>query len=118
MGDQDQAPLDLNEILDSSPEPRRATLNASSLALGRFGIGELLELTRVAGVAPDKLGEALRKGDGATKGRVIVGLAWLIARRREPELTYEDVATWAIEVRSDKPDPTPRPPRKRGARSS
>ena len=113
-------PLDLSAILEAAPAKRRARLDVATLSLDRFGIGELLELTDAVGVAPDKLGAVLKTPGSA--GRVIVGLAWLIARRVEPGLTLADVSTWDIEVvgRSPTADPTPaaRAPRTRGTRSS
>jgi hypothetical protein len=108
--------IDLSEILEARPPRQRARLDASKLALSRFGIGELLELTRIAGVEPDKLGHALKNGAPDVKGRLVVGLAWLIARRGDPSLTYEDVATWELEVVTTPPDPA-RPARRRRGRS-
>lgn len=100
-------PLDLTALLLARPPQRRAVLDVAGLDLSRFGIGELLELTDAVGVAPDKLGDAMRGKTGRAAGRVTVGIAWLIARRAEPGLTYDDVATWAIEVRGVPAVPTP-----------
>jgi hypothetical protein len=121
-------PLDLSAALAAGPPQRRAFLDLATFDMGRFGIGELLDLTDVVGVAPDKLGDAMRSGTDGRKGRVMVGIAWLIARRSMPGLTYDEVATWAIEVRGVLAGPTPgrrgpadhRPPsgRARGRRSS
>lgn len=111
-------PLDLSAILDAGGEPRRAVIDVATLNLTRFGIGELLELTDVIGVEPDKLGDALR---GPRKARVVVALAWLIARRVEPALTLADVERWDIEVRGTPPArPTAdhRRPRQPARRSS
>lgn len=112
-------PLDLSAILEAAPPKRRAIIDVATLRLDRFGIGELLELTDAVGVDPDKLGAELRSSKG---GRVVVALAWLIARRVEPGLTLADVERWDIEVRGRDapPGPTPaaRPSRARGKRSS
>lgn len=101
------APLDLSATLAAAPPKRRAFLDLATFDMGRFGIGELLDLTDVVGVAPDKLGAAMRSGTDGKKGRVFVGIAWLIARRVEPGLTFDDVARWDIEVRGAPADPTP-----------
>jgi hypothetical protein len=122
MADQrppDDDVVDLTAILEQRGPRRRARIDASKLALSRFGIGELLELTRIAGVPPDELGAALRTGSGDVKGRLVVGLAWLIARRGEPGLTYDDVATWELEVVSTPSEDPTRPARnERGTNGS
>jgi hypothetical protein len=100
-------PLDLSAVLAARPPKRRAFLDLATFDMGAFGIGELLDLTDAVGVAPDKLGEAMRTGSSGRKGRVFVGIAWLIARRADPGLTFDDVATWSIEVRGAPAVPTP-----------
>jgi hypothetical protein len=94
-------------------------LDASALDVGAFGIGEILDLSRAVDVDPGRLGAVLTAGDTYTKARVALGLAWLIARRREPELTYQDVLTWELEIRGAEvaapADPPPAPAPDAGA---
>jgi hypothetical protein len=102
-------PLDLAAILEEGPPRRTAILDMQRLDLNALGVGEILELSRAAGVDPEELGGVMRKGNAAAKGRLAIALAWVIARRREPGLELEDVERWAIEVRGAPPAGPTRP---------
>jgi hypothetical protein len=77
--------------------------------LSRLGMGEMLELSRACELGPGELAAAMRSGDRELKSRVAIALAWIIARRREPALTFADVQTWRLEIVGPTvaPDPTP-----------
>lgn len=103
-------PVDLAAILEEAGEPRTARLELARMDLRRLGIGELLEISRAVELAPGELGAALRSEDAVLKSRVALAIAWIIARRREPALTYAEVQTWRIEIIGSPPateDPTP-----------
>lgn len=77
-------------------------------AIGTLGIGELLEVARLAGVPYDRLGGMLRER-GPEAVMVAVALAYVLARRLEPDVTWEDAQRWRIEVvpaDPTTPDPT------------
>lgn len=109
VADPGPEPLDLAAILEQSPPRRTAVLDMQRLDLNALGIGEILELSRAAGIDPEKLGATMRAGDAAAKGRLAVALAWVIARRREPALELTDVERWSIEVRGAPPAGPTRP---------
>lgn len=109
--------LDLAAILEAAPPRRRAVLDMERIDLNALGVGEILELARAAGLEPEQLGSAMRHGNAAAKGRLAIGLAWIIARRAEPELELADVERWAIEVRG-RPPAGPTPPLDRDSSSS
>ena len=125
----DPEPLDLSAILEADPPQRSAVLDLARFDITRLGLGELLEISRALEIEPGELGAAMR-GAGADKARVGVALAWIIARRREPDLTFGDVERWRIEIRGKnappadeeaptsspaQPDPTPPAPSDNGA---
>jgi hypothetical protein len=112
-------PLDLAGILEKAPARRAAVLDIGRLDFGKLGLGEIVDLSTAAGIDPGTLGQELRSKDTARKIRVAVALAWILARRSEPDLTIEDVRTWSLEVRgSAAKNPTVRPPRNRAERRS
>lgn len=100
-------PLDLAGILEDGGPQRVARLEIGRMDLKRLGVGEMLELSRACELGPGELGAAMRGDDRTLKARVAVGLAWIIARRREPALTLADVQTWRLELVGTEPDPTP-----------
>lgn len=100
-------PLDLAAIMAASPPRRSARLELAAVDFGAFGVGEWLELARVLELEPDAIAPAMRDGSSTDKARVGIGVAWLIARRAEPELTYAEVERWSIEIVGAAVGPTP-----------
>lgn len=82
--------------------PRRIRLPAD--AITTLGIGELLEVARLVGKPYTELGDALRGGGNAAI-LTAVALAYVLARRLEPDVTWEAAQTWRIELVGDV-DPT------------
>lgn len=102
------APLDLAQILELGPPQRKALLDLNRISVASLGIGEILALAEAAGVAPDELGAAMsERAPVGVRAQVVVALAWIVARRAEPDLTMAEVQTWALEVRGKPADPTP-----------
>jgi hypothetical protein len=81
---------------------RRVRLPADAAKM--LGLGELAEVCRLSEVPMGNLAEALRGGRGPY---VAVALALVLARRLEPDATWEDAQRWTVEVVAPTgPDPT------------
>ena len=93
------ADLDLGA---ASAPPRRIRLPAD--AITTLGIGELLEVARQVGRPYTELGDTLR-GGGNDAILTAVAIAYVLARRLEPDVTWEAAQTWRIELVGDV-DPT------------
>ena len=79
-------------------------------AIDELGFGELLEAADLAGVDMAELGTVTGNG----RLRVMLAIAFVIARRADPNLSWQAAQRWKLEVVTGKaPDPTS--PRQRGA---
>jgi hypothetical protein len=77
-----------------------ATFDATKLTLL-----EVLDMAERAGVEPQDLASLLdRPSLDPTKARMLYALGWVIARRERPDLTWEEVQTWRMDVKG-KADP-------------
>ena len=103
--------IELADILEESGPREYVHLALDRLDIGKLGVGDLLDVSEACGISPDDLGRALRNGTAITKAQVVVALAWVIRRRRQPELTLNDAKTWHITASVGRPDPTPPAPR-------
>jgi hypothetical protein len=113
------APLELADIAAEHPV-RHVTLDFSRLNVSELlSVGDIVDMAAALDVAPEKLLTVLdRKGHKPLD--VLVVIAWVIGRKRDPELTLETVRTsWRIEP-SEGPvvDPTPAARPSSGRRTS
>lgn len=93
-------PLNLSEIAARHPvNVRRMTLDLATFDASQLTLLEVLDMSEVAGVAPDKLaGLLMRKGMDPTKARMLYALAWVIVKRELPDTKFSDVITWKLDV--------------------
>jgi hypothetical protein len=98
--DSKPAEVDLSAIAEKYPvNQRTATLDLSTFNANKLSMLDVLDMAEKAGVEPENLSSLLDLGKNSSrKARMLVGLAWVLARRAEPDLTYEEVATWRITV--------------------
>jgi hypothetical protein len=109
--DPNAEPVDLAAIAGRHPV-RLVRMDMAAVLLG-LSIGDMVDLETALGVPFAELTSAPRL-------EVLAALAWLIARREDPDLRLADVRTsWRIELAED---PTKarasRPPRRARSRSS
>lgn len=92
--------IDISAIAEKYPVNQRvATLDMSTFDANKLTLIEVLDMAEMAGVDPENLGGLLDLGKNSPrKARMLVSLVWVIARRAEPELTYEEVSTWRIRI--------------------
>jgi len=89
--------------------PRTVTLPAR--VMERLGFGEVLEVADLAGVPFDRLDAAL-KARSTESARIVIALAYVLVRRREPDASWQDAQGWQIAIA---PDPTHPDPMSRSA---
>jgi hypothetical protein len=92
--------IDLSAIAEKYPvNTKRMVLDLGSFDATKLTLIEMLDMSEVAGVEPQELASLLgRSSFDPRKARMLYGLAWVIARRAQPGLTYEEVITWKMEV--------------------
>jgi hypothetical protein len=82
-------------------------LPLEALDVTHWGVGELLSAAEVLNTDLDGVA-ALMKSQGVARARFLVALAWVIARRSEPAVTWDEAQRWRITVEVDaSPNPTP-----------
>jgi hypothetical protein len=112
--------LDLAAIM-AAHEPRTVLLDLAAVNSSTLTMGEVADLAEVLDLDLDEVQGAMagRRGK-VTAARAILALAWVIARRADPELTWAEARTWRVEVTAaaavDPTPPAPRPVRPRTAR--
>lgn len=91
-------------------------VSADDIAAGSLSFGELIDIADATGIDPEEMSTLLAvNGRGAQRLRLLVGLAWVVNRRTQPELTYTEVLAGQVEVIGT-PDPKGR--RARSAQQS
>ena len=117
--DDDGEVLDLTAIAQAHPA-RRVRLDMAAIeALGLLSVGDIVDMSEKLHTEPAQLAAVLTAGDPSTPYEVMLALAWIVGRKADPGLTYDEVrSTWRIEPRASSPDPTPPTPRRRARATS
>jgi hypothetical protein len=93
--------IDLGEILDET-RPARTVRLPHSIDRGSVTAYELSLIGRALDITPAELDAAVR-GGGWEAVDLQIAFVWVILRRREPDLTLEEVQTFGLDM---SPDPT------------
>ena len=100
-----QNKLDLSKVAADHPVNQRiAVLDLNIFDATQLTLLEVLDMSEIAGVEPERLGTLLSaKGQGNTKKRMLMmyALAWVIARRADPQLKFPEVCSWKLEIRGE-----------------
>lgn len=92
-------------ILEAGAPAQVVMLPVEAIEANNLGIGELLDLAEVMGTDLPGVA-ALMASKGVSQARIVVGYAWILARRRDPSVTWEEAQRWRIEVSNARaPDP-------------
>jgi hypothetical protein len=83
------------DILDSTPR-RRVEFDLSRIDIGKLTLLELLDAADNADIPLDELRESLL--NESLQAKLVYALAWVIMRRVEPTLTFEDACGFDIIV--------------------
>jgi hypothetical protein len=104
------APLDLGEVLDAHPA-REVILDLGRVTTSTLTLGEVADMAEVLDLELDAVVPVVQGKHGqVAAARALLALAWVIARRGDPDLAWAEARTWRVEVRNGtRPDPTKRP---------
>ena len=105
----------LGEIIDAT-RPRVVML-PKAIDRGSVTMYELSLVGRALGLSPQEL-DAVVKAQGWEAIELQQALVWVILRRREPDLTWEEARTFALDLEPDPTTPATAGSRRRGTASS
>jgi hypothetical protein len=91
--------IDLSAIAESHPvNQKTALLDLNTFDATNLTLLEVLDMSEASGVEPENLGALMKSRNTATRMRIMFAMAWVIARRAQPRLTFAEVCTWKLEV--------------------
>jgi hypothetical protein len=103
---------DLGAILAETRPARVLRIPADAIREDSLTLYELVMIGRALGVSPETLSVSVQKRDGWAAVELAQAFAWIIARRVEPGLTWEEARTFGLDIVQTPADPT-RPPSRR-----
>lgn len=90
--------LVVSDLLTEIPV-RKLIINTADVHPGRLTLMEALDIAEASGIAAARFEAVLKRGTLRQQARLLYAFAWAVARRAEPDLTYEEVCTYQLEVR-------------------
>lgn len=91
--------LDLSQIAREHPvNQTTAVLDLNTFDASQLTLLEVLDISEVAGVEAAELGLVLSRGQTSKKMLVFYSMAWCIAKRANPFLTFEEFRTYKLEI--------------------
>ena len=106
---------DLGAILDATRPTRTLVIPLSKIRVDTLTPYELVSVGRVLGMTPDELVTEFTERGGWAGVELAQAMAWVILRRVEPDVTWEEAQRFAISW-TEPPDPTPADARKSSRR--
>ena len=111
MNENGHAPAvtDLGEILDRTRTGRVLRLPMAAIRRDSFSAWELAAVGRAIGLTPGEVTEEFerREQGGWAAVELAQALAWVVLRRVEPDLRWEDARLFELDIVDSPPDPTP-----------
>jgi len=95
--------------LTQPDEVRVFEVSTAGFSVQQLRFRDLLDIAEVTGLDVLDLSPILSgiKGKGADKIKALAAFTWIVYRRTEPDLTYDEVLNGRIKVTDNsKPDPT------------
>jgi hypothetical protein len=92
--------VDLSAIAKAHPvNSQVAVLDLNTFDATQLTLLEVLDMAETVGVDPEAMGALLESGAQSSKRmRLLYAMAWCVARRDNPALTFAEVCTWRLEV--------------------
>ena len=104
MTEQSRKPdLIVSDLLSEHPA-RRLVINASDIRPGRLTLLEALDIAEASGIDAENFSAILGGRRLKPKALLLYAIAWVIARRAEKDLTFEEVCTYRLEVVGKQPN--------------
>jgi hypothetical protein len=107
---------DLGAILAETRPARVLRIPADAIREDSLTLYELVMIGRALELTPEQLTEAVNRRLGWTSVELAQAFAWVIVRRVEPALTWEEARTFGLDIVQAPTDPT-RPPTRRKSRA-
>lgn len=86
--------------LSAYERPRKITLDLANLNSGNLTLMDALDIVEVSGVQPHRFQATLAStntGNGI-KAKMLYAFAWVLLRRLEPGVTWEEMQTYDLEI--------------------
>jgi len=84
--------------LDVQPDPRRITLNVGGISPGNLTLMDALDIADASGVQPEEMVDVIKGPQNRRQGLLLYAMAWVIGRRVEPGLTFEETLSCHLSV--------------------
>jgi hypothetical protein len=95
---EDADTVDLSAIAQAYPvNQKTAVLDLNTFDATQLTLLEVLDMAESTGVPPEALG-TLMKTPNSKRMRLLYAMAWCVARRANPHLTFAEVCTWKLTV--------------------
>jgi hypothetical protein len=78
--------------------PRTIHINVADIHPGSLTLMEALDIMDASGIDSTQFESILNRGTMRDKARLLYAMAWVIARRIEPDLTYAEVCAYHLEI--------------------
>lgn len=88
----------LADIMDAVPEQRVIALDMARIDPSRLSLLEVLEMSEASGIPHDAFAAVLRTGTTLEQARLLYAMAWVILRKAEPAVTFDEVCQMKLEV--------------------
>lgn len=91
--------------LKTYEKPRKVTLDLQYLDSGNLTLLDALDIVDASGVQPHRFQQTLasKSVSGSAKAKMLYAFAWVLARRLEPGLTWEEMQTYDLEIVGEMP---------------
>jgi len=95
---EDADTVDLTAIAQAHPVNRKtAVLDLNTFDATQLTLLEVLDMSEATGVPPEALGTLMHTAN-SKRMRLLYAMAWCIAKRANPHLTFAEVCTWKLNV--------------------
>jgi hypothetical protein len=96
---QNEDVVDLSAIAAAHPvNQKTALLDLNTFDATNLTLLEVLDMAEMVDVAPERLGYVLSGKQSSKRMKLLFAMAWCIARRANPALTFAEVCSWKLSV--------------------
>lgn len=89
---------DLTLSLADIPVARKVTLNLADVDAGKLTLMDALDIAEVSGVPAHKFASTLAGASENVRAKLLYAYAWVIVRKIERSVTWEEMQTYDLEV--------------------
>lgn len=89
--------LVISDLITDTPR-RKLILRVGDVHPGSLTLLEALDIVEASGIPSSEFVRVMEKGRLRQKALLMMAVAWVIARRVEPDLTFAEVCTYQLDV--------------------